>query len=67
MGDMADFYADGIDWERPQRNSPQPKECTHCGEDNLFWRLTKQGWRLYNGDEIHNCPMFKKIQITEGK
>ena len=31
------------------------KTCNRCGATGLHWVETDQGWRLYDGDEIHRC------------
>jgi len=36
---------------------PTLKTCRCCGQPNLHWEETKKGWRLFNDDEIHHCPV----------
>ena len=31
------------------------KTCNRCGATGLHWVETDQGWKLYDGDEIHRC------------
>lgn len=51
MGDLAEFYV-GDDWWEPKHTPPT---CRHCGKRGLKWRLTDNGWRLFENTRIeHN-------------
>lgn len=69
MGEMADFFLDqqfdGYDcaneWndediDHDFRTGPDPKSCNKCGESDLFWRHTDDGWRLVDTNGLlHQC------------
>lgn len=38
--------------------------CVHCGEANLTWMTTAQGWRTSKNKVMHQCPAFKKPRKT---
>lgn len=55
--DLEDYY----DYHR----SKNIRSCRYCGEDNLHWVRTKNGWRLYNEDDImHVCRIEAKLEET---
>jgi len=78
MGDISDDLLvqglfqemDGIDLYEPleaddwndRDEGDHLSSCKHCGQDNLFWEETPQGWRLIDDDtlEQHRCEEFFK-------
>ncbi len=32
--------------------------CKYCGEEDLIWVMTKQGWRLSDGTVLHRCEEY---------
>jgi hypothetical protein len=50
--DYFDVYDEPDDWDEEKE-----ARCKFCGERDLWWRMTKNGWRLCTDDEqIHSCP-----------
>lgn len=72
MGDHAD---DALDFEmrrfgvfegsrrhyRHQHNRHADVTCIKCLEENLRWRETENGWRLFDGDKEHICPLPENV------
>jgi hypothetical protein len=42
--------------------TPGDKTCWHCGEPGLWWKKTKDGWKLWDFDGQHVC---KEMEVKE--
>jgi hypothetical protein len=51
-----DEYCDELEREVFKSN-PSDKVCRYCGEGGLRWENIKGKWRLFDGNEIHRCPV----------
>lgn len=34
--------------------------CKNCGVTDLHWVNLDEKWRLYDGEEPHECPVFRR-------
>ncbi len=39
---------------------PQLKTCKHCGKSDLKWGKVDAGWRLFDGEVMHQCKQYRK-------
>ena len=52
MWDWDDFR----DWEDEGEGHRELVQCNRCGEDDLVWRQTENGWKLFDCDgNQHYC------------
>ena len=63
MGEHADDAVDVALSER-EMNCAHPRgmgapvyQCRYCGVRGLAWQLVGQGWRLFDGGELHKCAV----------
>ena len=49
-----DFIATGRRFGGRRHN----KICRYCSTGGLHWEETKDGWRLFDGDGMHDCPAW---------
>ena len=47
---------DGTIVQRPNRT------CRYCGKGKLHWEKGLEGWRLFDGVNIHSCEKFLEIK-----
>lgn len=61
MGDMADWIVGNIvdlsTLSGPQGRRASPKTCRCCGKKGLRWGQYNGKWRLFEGGELHACPV----------
>lgn len=55
VGGSAENYCDASGSGNSTTKKTGDKTCNRCGATGLHWVETDQGWRLYDGDEIHRC------------
>ena len=61
MGEMADFItANLVEQSYDDFGGMRTKTCRYCGTTGLTWKNTNDGWRLFDGDEIHVCQKRKE-------
>lgn len=55
-GIIDEYGAEYYSYKRPS----EPIVCKYCGEKNLTWVETDNGWRLYKNGSIHSCLEYRK-------
>lgn len=36
------------------------RKCRYCGKSNLHWAKHNEGWRLFEGNQPHECKEYEK-------
>jgi hypothetical protein len=72
MGEMADLF-DDVYWNYEYDDQHDEDEsrfitCKHCGDPNLHWAETKEGWRTFEAsNKVHVCPAFTHVETGRAK
>lgn len=62
--DLSNRHDDSVvSYENDSGCCPPLVTCKYCGNTNLYWKETKDGWRTANllSGQIHHCPKFNKL------